>query len=78
MILSGKIEYHKADLSSGKEEVKFLYSSESVIIPFNTPHLFIALEDSLFVEIYENQYEATDYPEFRRIVKDKMNISDSR
>lgn len=72
IILTGKIEYHRKDLVTNKKEIKVINSPESVSIPAKTPHLFIALEDSSFIEIYENLYEATEYPEFRRIVEERM------
>ena len=75
IILTGKIEYHEKDLVLDKEDMKVINSPDSVVIPARTPHLFIAIEDSSFIEIYENSYEATEYPEFRRIVEERMNMS---
>lgn len=72
LILTGKIEYHAKNLTDDKEEIRIIHSPDTILIPAKTPHLFIALEDSSFIEIYENVYEATEYPEFRRIVEDKM------
>ena len=49
-----------------------IISSPSVIsISSNVAHLLIAKEDSLFFEVFEN-YEATVYPKFRKIVEDLM------
>lgn len=78
IILTGKIEYHKKDLLRDEEDVEVINSPDSVLIPAKTPHLFIALEDSSFIEIYENSYESTEYPEFRRIVEEKMKVYDNK
>ncbi len=76
IILTGKIEYHTKDLAMNKGDIRVINSPESVLIPAKTPHLFIALEDSSFIEIYENLYESTEYPEFRRIVEERMKKHD--
>jgi quercetin dioxygenase-like cupin family protein len=75
IILTGKIEYHKKDPLMDKEDIEIINSLDSVLIPAKTPHLFIALEDSSFIETYEDSYESTEYPEFRRIVEERMKTS---
>jgi hypothetical protein len=37
-----------------------------------TPHLITAITDSVFAEEFEQDYSATDYPEYRAIVTKKM------
>ncbi len=74
IIISGKIECYQKNISTEEEEYKIIHSPEQVLIPGKIAHLFIALEDTIFIETYENEYEATDYKEYRKIVMEKMNL----
>jgi len=44
-----------------------------LFVPANNAHLFIALEDTVFVETYGEEYDATNYPKYRKIVDEAMN-----
>lgn len=73
IIISGKIEIRQENIETGNEEVKIITSPETIRIPQNTAHLFTALVDSSFLEIFDYQYEATTYPKYRKIVEERMN-----
>ncbi len=46
---------------------------EILFVPANVAHLFIALEDSIFAETYNEKYDAINYPKYRNIVEERMN-----
>lgn len=72
VILSGKIEYREENLDTKKEQIHIIKGPEIIQVPPNTAHLLIALEDTLFFESFAQNYVATDYPKYRKIVKERM------
>jgi quercetin dioxygenase-like cupin family protein len=57
---------------NGKCNVSLLSAGSVIIIPKNTPHLFRALEDSVFVEWKKPGVETEYYDPFRRIVEEQF------
>lgn len=73
ILISGKIEYHEENVLTKKNKKVILHSPSLMTVPANSAHLLIALEDSIFVETFEDSYQAIDYPKFRQIVLERMN-----
>lgn len=71
-IISGKIEYIEEKIETQKEIHKIINGPAMIIIPANSAHLFIALEDTVFLEAFSEEYNAENYPKFRKIVEEKM------
>jgi len=42
-------------------------------VPVNTAHLLIAFEDTIFAETFDEEYDAKNYPKYRKIVEERMN-----
>ena len=74
VLISGKIEYRKENVLTGKEEISMLDSFSSTLLPPNTSDLITALEDSVMVGIYKNELEKKYYEKYSRIVKEKMEL----
>jgi hypothetical protein len=74
VLISGKIEYRKENVLTGKEEISTLDSFSSTLLPPNTSDLITALEDSVMVGIYKNEPEKKYYEKHSRIVKEKMEL----
>ncbi|MDE1878499.1 MAG: hypothetical protein KGI07_08270 [Thaumarchaeota archaeon] len=71
-LISGQIEVRFYDISTKQETIK-TYKAPSIIhIEENIAHLFIALEDSIFIETSYSEYEVTNFPKYRQIVEEKM------
>jgi quercetin dioxygenase-like cupin family protein len=68
-IISGKIEYFEKNIKTTKETRKIIEGSNPILIPANTAHMFIALEETLFLEYFSKEYHAVNYPKYRNIVK---------
>ena len=73
IIISGKVEYREEDIRTNVEQIKIINKPEVLFVPANNAHLFIALEDTIFVETYGEEYNATNYPKYRKIVDEAMN-----
>lgn len=71
-IISGKIEYREKDIDSGTEKILTVSAPATISVPPRTAHLLTAIEDTLFAEAFETDYSATEYPEYRKIVTEKM------
>lgn len=69
IFISGKIQYREEDIMTGHEQTKVINCPVTIQVPKNTAHLFVALEDSIFLEARSHQYKATDYPKYRKLVK---------
>ena len=74
VLISGKIEYRRENVLTGKEEISTLDSFSSTLLPPNTSDLITALEDSVMVGIYKNEPEKKYYEKHSRIVKEKMEL----
>lgn len=71
-ILVGRIQYEEENTISKKKKMRIVDGPRILRIPPNTAHMFTALTDTVFVELYEGKYEATNYPKYRKIVERKM------
>ena len=71
-LISGKIEYREKNIKTGEEKISLISSPCIINTQSHIAHLLIAIEDSLFFEVFEN-YEDTVYPHYRKIVEDLMN-----
>lgn len=73
-VIHGKIVYREIDpnlpLSMEKELV--LHQNDMISISANMAHLVTALENSLILELRKGDYEATNYPPYRRLVEDYL------
>ena len=72
-LILGKIEYREENISTGQEKISVIEAPHILNIPSNHAHLLIALEDTIFFEFFE-EYEATNFPKYRNIVENKMNL----
>lgn len=71
-VIFGKIQYRGKDINGGNERIKIYLPNEIIKVPANEAHLLTAMEDSLFLEIFEKDYEATNFPEYRTIVESQI------
>ncbi len=71
-LISGKVEYLEFNTKTN-EEISAIYEAPFVInVPSFVAHLLTALEDVLFVEIFDNEYQSTEFPKYRKIVEEKI------
>ncbi len=74
-LILGKVEYHEFNTKTN-EERNDIYEAPFVIdVPPFVAHLLTALEDVLFVETFDNEYQATEFPKYRKIVEEKIQKS---
>ena len=72
ILISGKIEYREEDIET-KNASLTIYDAPFIIrTQPKKAHLITALDDTIFVEVFEEEYEATDYPKYRKIVDEQM------
>jgi hypothetical protein len=72
LIIFGKIEYRGKNVNTGHERMQILLDNEIIDTPANEAHLLTALENSVFLEVFDKDYEATNFPEYRNIVESKI------
>jgi len=71
-LLSGRVEFREKNLITNEEKISIIDAPSIIRVISNSAHLLTALEDTLFVEYFKNDYSATDYSEYRSIVIQKM------
>lgn len=71
-VVVGKIEYTEKDTKTGKETKTIVPATTKIDTPAFCAHLLTAIEDTVFVEAFQKPYSATNYPEYRNIVEEKM------
>ncbi len=71
ILISGTIEYREKNLKTNVEKTQILSAPFVIITAPMTPHLITAITDSVFAEEFEQDYTATDYPEYRTYCQHK-------
>jgi len=72
ILISGFIEYREKNIHDNQEHIKKIKAPAIIQTQPNIAHLLIALEETLFIEIFEQAYEATNYEKYRKIVDEKL------
>lgn len=72
VLISGKIKYREKNLKTDKEMIQEIVAPATISVPSDTAHILTAIEDVIFIEEFLSSYTATDYPEYRNIVKKDM------
>lgn len=72
LLIIGKIEYKEENLVTHEEQIRIISAPSIIQVSPQTPHLFTALEDTVFIEIFDEPYEAVNYTKYRKMVEDKM------
>lgn len=72
LLISGHMEVRQFDIITSQETTKTFKIPSIIHIPKNIAHLFIALEDSIFIETSDDEYEVTNFPKYRQIVEERM------
>jgi hypothetical protein len=72
-LLFGTIEYKEKNLNTGKEKTQIISSPAIISVPPMAAHLLTALDDTVFAEEFSQDYAATEYPEYRKIVMQKLS-----
>jgi quercetin dioxygenase-like cupin family protein len=72
ILISGTIEYREKNLQINMEKTQTQSAPFVIVTPPMTPHMITAITDSVFAEEFEQDYSATDYPEYRTIITQKM------
>ena len=75
IIVYGKIELMEENLKNNVEQIKKISAPSIINVQSNTAHLFIALEDSMFIETFDCEYQAVDYLKYRKIVDERLHSS---
>ena len=73
IIVYGKIELREENLKNNIEQIKKISAPSIINVQSNTAHLFIALEDSMFIETFDCEYQAVDYLKYRKIVDERLH-----
>jgi dTDP-4-dehydrorhamnose 3,5-epimerase-like enzyme len=72
ILISGQVEVRYYDISTSQESIQTFKTPSIIHIPKNIAHLFIAVEDSIFIETSDSKYEVTNFPKYRQIVEERM------
>ena len=71
VILSGKACF--TTYENGEDVERIYHAGDIVEIPAGVPHLFEALEDTVFTEVYHGEFDgSTYYQRYRDIVAQRM------
>ena len=75
VLVSGEIVYRECNIQDGRETSRTLTSITTIFTPANRAHLISALRDSIFIEVFNQPYSATNFELYRKIVNDAMQSS---
>ncbi len=69
VLMSGKIEHRIKSLDTDKEIINIISSPTIIELPPNTANLIIAKENSIFLEIFDVQYDSKTFDEYRNFIE---------
>ena len=72
-LISGKVEYRITDVATNQEKVTVMTPPSGVILLPGWSDLILAIEDSLMIEIHNNEGEGLLFEKYRKIVEEKLN-----
>lgn len=74
-VFSGSLELKLKDIEKNKEEKRIVKSGDTIIVEPGIVHMFTAIEDSLVLELREENLETTEYQPYRKIVNEFIKKS---
>jgi hypothetical protein len=72
ILIHGTIEYKETNPKTKKELVKKYKAPSTISVPARAAHLLTAIENAIFIEVFDKGYSATNYQKYRNIVEEKM------
>lgn len=72
-LITGKIEHRIEDIETKQEQISIVTAPAILEIPAKSANLIIAIEDSVFTEVFSEEYKSTVYDKYRNIVHQKTN-----
>ena len=74
VLISGKIEHRMKSLDNGKEITEILSGPKIIKLPVNTANLILAIKNSIFLEMFDVEYDSKVFSEYRNHVIEKNDI----
>lgn len=72
VLVSGQLIYRECGMKGEKEINKTVRTGATIFTAANRAHMITAVQDSVFIEIFESPYKATDFLQYRKIVNDAL------
>jgi hypothetical protein len=72
ILLSGCIVYRECGPEGDDETESTVKGMTTIVTPANRAHIITAIEDSMFIEVFDQPYRATDFAQYRKIVNDGL------
>jgi len=72
-LITGKIEHRQENTLTKEEEISVIAAPAILQIPEKVANLIIALEDSVFTEVFHTEYRSITYEKYRSIVFEKLD-----
>ncbi len=73
MLITGKIEHRIENIETKQEQISIVTAPAILEIPAKYANLIIAIEDSVFTEVFSEEYKSIVYDKYRNIVNQKTN-----
>ena len=74
-LLKGKIIFKTMDLNVNREQIKNFSKPCEIIVHANVAHILTAVTDSLFIEIFDGDYSAINYPSYRNLIEKQLETT---
>ncbi|WP_268544099.1 hypothetical protein [Candidatus Nitrosotenuis cloacae] len=74
MLIIGKIEHRLENIETKQEHISIVTAPAILKIPAKSANLIIAIEDSVFTEVFSTEYRSIIYDKYRNIVHQTMHL----
>jgi dTDP-4-dehydrorhamnose 3,5-epimerase-like enzyme len=72
ILITGKVKCQEKQIDTDDEKITVVKAPNTITISKDTPHMLTALKDTVFLESFSDGYEDSIYPEYRKIVMEKI------
>jgi hypothetical protein len=73
VLVSGEIVYRECGTEGGQEIRKTFRGVAAILTAANRAHMISAIQDSIFIEVFDPPYAATEFAPYRKIVNDELS-----
>ena len=71
-LIHGKVELRQKNILNGEEIIKVIDAPNIIFVKAKFAHLLTALNDSIFIETFNDGYSAKNFSEYRKIVEKNL------
>jgi hypothetical protein len=75
ILVSGELVYRECGIDGEQETSITIKGTATIFTPAKRAHIISAMQDSIFIEVFDQPYSAVEFERYRKIVNDTLESS---